>query len=108
MRQMKATDGSVLYKKIKAKVFSPWNQKHIQYDHRAPAGQGISEQGVAMWLKAMSDAIEKQWPGHEYRLVELSPSSFNFVWVREIAEEASNDAQCVPVEPSSELIAQPA
>jgi len=84
MKTLRSKDGQVIFKKIKAKVFSPGNSKCFVREHRAPAGRGITEEGIANYLKNVSDAIEKLWPGHEYRLVELAANSFNFVWVREL------------------------
>jgi len=84
---MRSKDGETLYKKVKAKIFARGNQKHFVREWRAPAGKGINEDGVAKWLKSLADAIEKNWPGHEYRMAELGPASFNFIWVREIESE---------------------
>lgn len=98
MRRMKAKDGQRLFRKVKAKIFFPGNQKHLPLEHRAPNGQGITEDGIAKWLENVSSAIEKKFPGHEYRMVELSACSFNFIWVGEIDQPAEAET---PVEPEA-------
>ena len=81
---MRSKTGERLYKKLKAKIFYPGNQKHVVRENRAPAGKGFAEDNIIGWLKHLADSIEKAFPNHEYRMVELAPWSFNFVWVREI------------------------
>jgi hypothetical protein len=84
MRKMHTAKGEPLYPKVKAKIFLPGNLKHVVKELRAPAGRGITADGIDKWLKEISDAIEKQFPGHEYRLVSLGANSFNFVWERQL------------------------
>jgi hypothetical protein len=90
MGRLKSKSGEVLYKKIKLKIFYPGNQKHVVKELRAPAGRGITESAIADWLKSFADGIEKAWPEHEYRLVELAPNSFNFVWQDYKVKEAAS------------------
>jgi len=83
---MRTKSGEQIYKKVKAKIFFPGNQKHVVKELRAPVGKGVNAEGIDNWLKSLAEAIEKQFPGHEYRLVTLGPASFNFVWERQLSE----------------------
>ncbi len=92
MRRLITKDGQRLFKKMKAKIFFPGNHKHVVKEHRAPVGKGITEEGMSSWLKVLADAIEKQFPHHEYRLVQIGSWSFNFVWVRELEQPVEGEA----------------
>jgi hypothetical protein len=93
MRTLRTIHGEPLYKKAKAKIFLPGNQKHMVKEMRAPAGRGFKAEAIDKWLKDLSELIDKQFEGHEYRLVPLGETSFNFVWERAIPLEVTEPGE---------------
>lgn len=80
MRNLKAKSGEQLFKAVRIRIFHPGNKRSVTQFHRAQQGQGITAQGIDSILKHTADKIETSWPSEEYSMVQLSPSSFNFVW----------------------------
>jgi hypothetical protein len=64
-------------------VFEPGNVKAATRNFRAPAKKQWNRQGIDELLENIAAHIEKRWPTHEYRLVEVGPAAFNFVWDHE-------------------------
>ena len=64
---------------MRVRVFDVGNETSRTRNIHAPAGRSFTEEGVQQVLDSIVEQLEKQRPGLEYRLVELSPSSFNFI-----------------------------
>jgi hypothetical protein len=90
MRNMRSKSGEVLVKRIHVKVFLPQNRRRLVRHVCAPDGRGFSWHDINAQLRAISDQIEKEWPGEEYAMVPTGPDSYNFVWLRtkELAQES--------------------
>jgi hypothetical protein len=90
MKILRAQSGERLFKGIEIRVFFPGNKRSVRQVHRAPAGRGLNERGVDLILEQTAAKVERSWPKEEYGMVQLSPSSFNFVWraTRAASEEA--------------------
>src|SRR3954462_12829587 len=67
-------------KTLTVKVFAPENK--ISKTNRFFAGmkKAWSEDGINEVLGKMAEDLEKLYPGHEYRLVQIAADTFNFVW----------------------------
>jgi hypothetical protein len=87
VRVMKAKDGTTLVKRVTVRIFHPYNKRSGIRSYSAKAGKGINELGIQNILDSCGEFIEKKFPGHEYRLVELGMYRYNFVW--ECEKEAS-------------------
>jgi hypothetical protein len=66
-------------KKLVIKVFNRNNQ--AAKTHQITADNGRIFVDVSPILNRFAEQIEKQWPEDEYRMVELGPGRFNFIWV---------------------------
>lgn len=72
--------GDPLCKYVTVRIFWPKNERSALRNYKAGPKQGINSEGVTHILEECSTFIEKKWPKDEYRLVELAPNRFNFVW----------------------------
>jgi hypothetical protein len=64
----------VLHPNIRVRIFMPGNKASI-------CKTLWNAEGIEAQLSHTAAQIEKNHPDDEYRLVELGPSRFNFVWV---------------------------
>jgi hypothetical protein len=74
---------------IRIRIFQPGNKRSIRKLFRAPAGHLYTSHGIQKQLEHTAKQIEQNHPGEEYKLVELGPAEFSFVWVRKIEAAAS-------------------
>jgi hypothetical protein len=74
-----AESGAQLVREFRIKIFRPGNETAKVLKMRAPGGHGYSEKDIDAILELTADKIEKDFPGHEYALVPVSPVQFNFV-----------------------------
>lgn len=80
MKLLQSQSCEQLFKAVHIKVFHPGNKRHALQVHRAPHGRGINAHGIDVLLANTAEKIEKTWPGQEYSLVPIGPTTFNFVW----------------------------
>lgn len=80
---------NALFRNIRIRIFSPGNKRSTRKIFSPPAGKYFTAGGVNAQLGHTAAQIEKNFPGHEYKLVPLGPAEFNFVWIRELEEMAS-------------------
>lgn len=80
----KAKNGEEIFGVVEVRLFYPGNEKSLLKHFRAGKGQGFSDEGIERILSDLVEAIEKQFPGHVYNMVELAPNRFNFVCRGEI------------------------
>jgi len=83
------TAGQRLYKRVTIRVIGPPaedndKQQDFKWYPRAPAGRGYSESDIQGMLEQCATHLEKRFPVWEFRLVELGPDRFNFVFNRVI------------------------
>lgn len=74
-------NGDRVFKLVIVRVFNIGNKGSYVTRHRARPGHGISEEAIDKRLEQVADQIEKRFPGHEYRMVEVGEAQFNFVWI---------------------------
>jgi hypothetical protein len=67
------------------RIFHPGNKRSIRQTVRAPHRQFFVPGGVDRLLDKIATNIEKMFPGHEYRMVQIGQHAFTFVWVKETA-----------------------
>jgi hypothetical protein len=87
--QMRSKVGETLHKRLIVRVFSPENKASYLVQRVAPAGQGFTPSSITSMLDELGSRIEKKFPDHEYRLVELAPNRFNFVWECKRSQQGS-------------------
>jgi hypothetical protein len=81
MRQMVNDAGQILIKRVIVKIFYPHNKKSSVRNYFTKGKHtGVNDQQVSEVLDECGEFVSKKWPNHEYRLVELGPGRFNFVW----------------------------
>jgi hypothetical protein len=68
-------------KRLQVRFFSPGNTLSRTRHFCAPAGKVFTQDGIDLILENCVRELEDSFPGEEYRLVELSDDTFNFVWV---------------------------
>lgn len=75
------------WKLVEIRVFGAGNEESIRRRYHAPRGRGFTVKGVDEIVEAVAKEVEQRMPGHEFKLVELAPNRFNFVWqkLREVA-----------------------
>jgi hypothetical protein len=86
-RKLFNTKGERSYKIVRIKVFAPGNGEFEKEKFNAEPGCVFTGQGIDKLLDTVANAIEKRWPDHEYKLLEIGPATYNFVWVK--AKDAS-------------------
>jgi hypothetical protein len=75
---------STPYHALVLKIFAPGNKKVLATKiYKAGKGHVFNEDGVQRILEDMGDQLERQLPGQDFRLVELSGGRFNFINVTE-------------------------
>jgi hypothetical protein len=72
--------GNVIYPMVTLKLFSVRNTHCRIQKIKAPKGKCWGEAAIQQILTDTADALERELPDEEYRIVEVGPSSFNFVW----------------------------
>ena len=79
--------GERIWKRLTIRVIGPPpedndKQQDFKWYPRAPAGRGYSEDDVQGVLEQCAMHLEKRFPVWEFRLVELGPDRFNFIFDR--------------------------
>jgi hypothetical protein len=64
---------------IRIKIFDPGNNKHKVYIFRAPNGRSFIEAGVEDILGKVVAEVEKMYPEHDYRMVQVGRADYNFL-----------------------------
>lgn len=73
-------DGSRAHKTIVLRVFNPENKGSIVTKVRAKPRCAFGDAEIDSILESAAGQVEKQFPWHDYQLVELGQARFNFVW----------------------------
>jgi hypothetical protein len=66
-------------KQIQVKIFEPGNKKSLSHTYRAPQGAAFAPEAIEHLLHRLCENVEKEYPGEDYKLIAVGPSSFNFV-----------------------------
>jgi hypothetical protein len=77
--RQKIADGEKLYSDMRVSVIMP-GQKDIVWKHHAKPGMGWRADDINETLEKVADSVEKQYPSIEFRLVELAPNEFKFIY----------------------------
>jgi len=77
-----AINGSVPLKKLTIKMFAPGNRTHKTVILAAGKGKVFKPCGEFEVLSNVADSLETQFPNDEFRMVQVGPAAFNFVWER--------------------------
>lgn len=68
-------------RKIVFKVFDSANRRVLRrVVIAAPKGKRFTPKGVDDNLESFVNELDRKVPGHQYRLVQVGPAEFNFVW----------------------------
>lgn len=77
------SSGQPGWKTLFVKVFTPHNSgSHNSRTHAKP-GRAFSKANIQEMLDDVVDQLDMKYPEHEWRMVELAPNKFNFVWVKQ-------------------------
>jgi len=80
-REKLLNDGTRGHKQIEFRVCGmPDGVKDSHIVQHARPGRAFKDEVVDEALERMSQELEKKFPAWEFRLVELGPARFNFVW----------------------------
>jgi hypothetical protein len=69
-------------KKLTIKMFAPGNRTHKTVILAAGKGKVFKPGGEFDVLSNVADSLETQFPNDEFRMVQVGPAAFNFVWDR--------------------------
>jgi hypothetical protein len=83
--------GEPLHKRVTVKIIPPNDSKPYKWYWRAPAGQFYSPANIDEILEKVVEHLENKFPQWEFKLVELGPTSYNFVYAGERQIEATPD-----------------
>jgi hypothetical protein len=73
-------------RRIILKVFDSANKRVVRrIVIAAPKGKRFTPKGVDDNLASFCEELERKLPSHLYRLVQVGPSEFNFVWGAKVA-----------------------
>lgn len=75
---------------VRIRIFDGGNKTSRTRNIHAPRGSSFTESGIQGLLEQTADNLEKARPHLSYRLVELSPSSFNFIVDGEVSPVPSD------------------
>lgn len=76
-----AKGGEPAWKTLTVRVIPAEGHPRKRKVFRAPAGKLYVADGIDKLLDHVADYLEKRHPHWEFRLVELAPNVFNFVYV---------------------------
>lgn len=71
--------GDRLYRKVTISVFSPDNKAVKRNRLYAGIKRGYTAENIETILRNAAEQVEKRFPQHEYSLVPVGPTEFNFV-----------------------------
>lgn len=91
-RPMRTVEGLPLVKRLTFKVVQPSGKVSVM-KHVAPAGNGFSEVNVDAALEDFAKLLAITFPKHDFRMVEISRTQFNFICCGEHAYEQIRAAQ---------------
>jgi hypothetical protein len=77
---MKNKEGEMLHKRILIRIVPPAGMKGERITVAAPPRAGYGMDAVLSVLEDVAEKLERQNPAMEFRLVELAPNRFNFVY----------------------------
>lgn len=72
--------GGVIYKQVRIRVFGVENKTRTTRTFTAPPGKGYNHEGIGELLDGIADDLDTRFPQDEWRMVDLAPNKFNFVW----------------------------
>ena len=75
---MRNSEGDPLVKRLLFKCVQPSGKISVM-KHVAPAGQGFGEDNIDAALEDFAKLLEITFPKHDFRMVEISRTQFNFV-----------------------------
>ena len=84
-----AINGSVPLKKLTIKMFAPGNRTHKTVILAAGKGKVFKPGGEFDVLSRVAESLETQFPNDEFRMVQVGPAAFNFVWEQEDTRRGS-------------------
>jgi hypothetical protein len=70
-----------IYKRVVIRIIAPPGAKDERIVQTAPPGHGYNSDTVLGILEQVADTLERQNPKLEFRLVELEPNRFNFIYM---------------------------
>ena len=79
---LKAVFSNYGLKKLTIKMFAPGNRTHKTVILAAGKGKVFKPGGEFEVLSNVADSLETQFPNDEFRMVQVGPAAFNFVWER--------------------------
>jgi len=66
-------------RRVEMKIFEPGNKSFIRRRVVASRGKAFTDKGVDGLLDLAAITVERLYPEHEYTVVQVGPSAFNFV-----------------------------
>jgi hypothetical protein len=87
----RSTKGEVLFKRVELKVVPPEGHPVKKEIVHAGPGRCFTEKGIDAMLEHAAANVGKEFPHWDFRLVQVAPNAFNFVYagLRETAEQNS-------------------
>jgi hypothetical protein len=82
----------VIHKRLRIKIVDADGKSHLTV-LRAGAGKCYTEANVDTILEQIAEGLEKNNPAQEYRLIEVGPGAFNFVFAGMRAPDFYADRQ---------------
>ena len=80
MRKLKTVAGWSGYRKVTLKVFPPLGEKMRSVTHRAQPGRCYIPEEIEQMTDDLAEHLDKNFPDMEFRMVEVAPNAFNFVY----------------------------
>lgn len=74
-------EGNQLYKSLTIRVFLSNGARRTR-KLRAKDGMGWHSKGIEEFLEKLFEELERDYPYDEFKLIEISPTQFNFVYTR--------------------------
>jgi hypothetical protein len=89
VRTMRNKLGEVLLKRITVRIIPSEECEPERIVQRAPANKGFTADGIEQILEAAEKYAEKRYPNADFRLVEIGPGAFNFIYAGERPSKGS-------------------
>lgn len=81
---MRSKDGVRIYRHLRIRIIAPAGEKGQRLCYTPPASRnGYTEAKIAEILEQVADELETKNPRMEFRIVELAPDRFNFIYAGE-------------------------
>jgi uncharacterized protein YejL (UPF0352 family) len=85
--------GEKLYKSLRIRIIGPGMDR--TKIHKAAAQRGYTENDIDEALAELAGVLEKAYPGWDFRLVELGPASYNFIYAGPRKQDGIESAEVV-------------